>query len=104
MIAKIGEETVKVWQVSRDEVPDKFIQDLLDKNQLVWKKDTVGPLLRVPKIEEHQKGKFLGELAAMRLGGVGEIIARIGDYLIQGNDGNLKVVTEKQFKKNYQII
>lgn len=104
MKAKLGQTTVEAWKVTRDAAPEAWVQALLDQKQLVWKKDVNGLLLRIPEIEEQHKGEYLGELSALRMGGVGAIIARVGDYLVQEEDGNLRVVTERRFLKDYKTL
>lgn len=104
MKAQFGQNVVDVWKVTLDIAPENWVQTLIDKKQLVWKKDANGPLLRIPAIEEIDKGKVLGDFAALRLGAIGDIRLRIGDYLVKENDGTLKNVSKKRFFKEFHTL
>lgn len=104
MKAQYGQNIVDVWKVTRNNSPEDWVQTLIDKKQLVWKKDANGPLLRIPAIEEVKKGEILGDFAALRLGGIGDIRLRVGDYLVKESDGTLKNISEKRFFKEFHLL
>lgn len=105
MKAKFGFDDVEVWKVTRDEAPETWVQALLDKHQLVWKKDNSGIYIRpengiknMNTISQIAVSASFGSIATTA------VRAYIGQYLVKRDDGELRAVDEKHFAKEYKII
>lgn len=83
MKAKIGERIVDVWHVAHEENYEPWVQHLFDAQICFWH----------PKNERQLRFNLL-------FGGA----AQIGDYLVQMAPGDLKVISEKRFHKEYKAI
>lgn len=78
----MGEQIVEAWQVVHDEneIVEDWVQHLFDKQICFWN----------PKIPDQLRFSLM-------FGGA----ARVGDYLIYLGKSDIKVVSEKRFKKEF---
>ncbi|MFC4651344.1 hypothetical protein ACFO26_00275 [Lactococcus nasutitermitis] len=108
MKAKYGMDVYcDVWKVTRDEKPEDWVQELLDKKRLVWKKDSLGRISLQPSNNLEKLG-LVSQILVSKSGGAAFstfIKAYVGDYFIRREvDGEFLTVSEKKFEKEYSIL
>lgn len=96
-------EPVVVWQVNRIAPYPDWVQEAFDKNIMVWVDDHVRILMAAlqPSALDNAKTGAVGTMAG-GFGGYGMyVLAYPGDYL---DVSNHRVVSEKTFQKEYNIV
>lgn len=85
MQVQIGERVVEAWRVEHTDAPisEEWVQHLFDQSICFWH----------PKNPNQLRFNLM-------FGGM----AMVGDYLIYLGKSDIKVVSEKKFKKEYKIL
>ncbi len=83
MKARMGERTVDFWQVKHETTYEPWVQHLFDAQICFWN----------PKSPQQLRFN-------MMFGGA----ALVGDYLIQMEKSDLKVISEKRFRKEFTVL
>lgn len=91
MKAKIGEDIVDVWQISRDEPEEDWVIKLFENKNLRWYKD-FNALQYTPGIT------IFGAY-----GGGQMTIGKCGDWLVYMH-GGYKMIPSKRFNKDYTVL
>jgi hypothetical protein len=83
MKARMGERTVDVWKVAHETTYETWVQHLFDAQICFWNPRNL------------QQLRF-----NMMFGGA----ALVGDYLVQMGPSDLKVISEKRFRKEFTVL
>jgi hypothetical protein len=87
--AKYGHGTVKFWLVDPNAIPEKWVEEAIEKGQLVWRRTSS----ERPYLQESSSGF-----------GHSLMLAYAGEYLIFDDDTTFRSISERAFHKAYKMI
>jgi hypothetical protein len=99
MRARIGNYTVDAWRIEKNSTMPDWVEDAFNDGIIWWNSASSDVLL------VNTTGSFFSAFSKkIKFAGIGPAMGTYGWYLLRDPDNRFKVVSEKNFSRDYQVI